>query len=155
MTEPKSPDSTSAPPTPDKRAAHVDWVLEELVDLVNRSPLEVPITLILQGAVVTGKLIGHHKFYGQAASRRVDHVIAGRAGAWSIEAFALRKARGSKPRSRARRTNGVEQTHAGAVQRAEQLAVEFALGTARPLAGNPVSSEGLDDPAQLREIGGQ
>jgi hypothetical protein len=64
VTEPKPPISPPTAPSPSSPLPPpTDWVFLELVDLVNRSTVELPVTLVVQGAIVTGKLIGSHSFY--------------------------------------------------------------------------------------------
>jgi len=45
-----------------------DWLLETLVNLANQFELGIPITLIVQGAVITGQLIGVKQYFTEYGS---------------------------------------------------------------------------------------
>jgi hypothetical protein len=57
MTE-KTDQTTPLPP-----AADADWFLQALVDMANGSDTEFPVTLNVGGMLVSGTLVGGHKYF--------------------------------------------------------------------------------------------
>jgi hypothetical protein len=50
----------------------VDWYLQRLVSIANASELEVGITLVIGGSVVSGRLIGGRKYFEEFAREFSD-----------------------------------------------------------------------------------
>lgn len=50
----------------------VDWFLQSLVSVVNRSDLELGITLVVGGSIVSGRLVGGKKYFEAFAKEFSD-----------------------------------------------------------------------------------
>jgi hypothetical protein len=74
--EGEQPQQTTPGPVQFERPA-LDWQLQSLVNMVNQHEIEIGITLILGGTVITGTLIGGRQYF--------ETFSANFAGAWPVD----------------------------------------------------------------------
>jgi hypothetical protein len=60
-------------------AALPDWYMQRLVNLVNGTEIEFPITLFVSGAMVSGQLVSGHRYFGEGLASALKQFF-GKAG---------------------------------------------------------------------------